>query len=453
MRELLTWRAPPGVLGPAERAPAADAPIPGAPLPPSTIGEGTTHMQPVVPGARPKHLRPDSLLLLLRLWADNEKQQPNRHLVAAKPSADGLFNPPKRPPASSLSDPPSEASYAAEALPPWRARAEESKGGACVKPAVANGVAHGADLQMKLYGVLARARARGLPLPALPPYEASLLVAVEAASGQRTATAWRQVAAGLQAEGVRPVAADLARLEVQAAAGQRQAEAVWDQQAQLALGGGVAAGDEETMQMKQAMEQRNNAGLAATTAPHGKLSIEQRQRGRALKAAMHARSSRAALTPIELEGIAEAQRTLAYVESLERGPDGFSMVPKRTPPPKEHDEEEGLAEQLEAEADRAASKLQATARGRNSRRDVAAMRPEQALGLTPTPTPTPNPNPNPNPTPQPVPEPEPSPGVRRRQGLLPQEADRARGRGIQRPRARAHLPRRGVSRGGPNPNP
>jgi hypothetical protein len=189
-------------------------------------------------------------------------------------------------------------------------------------------VAHGADLQLKLFGVLARARARGLPLPVLPPYEASLLVAVEAASGQRTATAWRQVAAGLQAEGLRPVAADLARLETQAAAGQRQVdpaaltppprphppqalptspptphllpltpptpphhpdqvEAVWDQQAQLALGGGVAAGDEETMHMKEAMEQRNNAGLAATTAPHGKLSIEQRQRGRALKARAH----------------------------------------------------------------------------------------------------------------------------------------------------------------------
>ena len=59
MRELLTWRAPPGVLGPPERAPPADAPIPGAPLPPSTIGEGTAYMQPVVPGARPKHLRPD----------------------------------------------------------------------------------------------------------------------------------------------------------------------------------------------------------------------------------------------------------------------------------------------------------------------------------------------------------------------------------------------------------
>ena len=41
---------------------------------------------------------------------------------------------------------------------------------------------------------------------------------------------------------------------------------------------------------------------------------------------MAGRSSRAALTPIELEGLAEAQRTAAYVESLERGPDGFTMV-------------------------------------------------------------------------------------------------------------------------------
>ena len=382
MRELLTWKAPPGVLGPPERAPPADVHSPGAPLPPSSIGAGTMYMQPVVPGARPKHLRPDALLLLLRLWADNEKQQPNRHLVAAKPSADGVFAPPKRPAASSLSDPPNEGTYASEALPPWRARAEEAKGGACVKPAVANGVAHGADLQLKLFGVLARARARGLPLPVLPPYEASLLVAVEAASGQRTAMAWRQVAAGLQAEGLRPVAADLARLETQAAAGQRQVEAVWAQQAQLALGGGVAAGDEETMNMKQAVEQRNNAGLAATTAPHGKLSIEQRQRGRVLKAAMAGRSSRAALTPIELEGIAEAHRTVAHVESLERGPDGFTMVPKSLPPPQE--ESDGwLAAQHEAEAEEAlaASKLQATTRGRNSRRDVAAMRPEQALDL------------------------------------------------------------------------
>ena len=225
MRELLTWKAPPGVLGPPERAPDPKLFKPGAPLPPSSIGTGTMYMQPVVPGEPPKNLRPDSLLLLLRLWADNEKQQPNRHLVAAKPSADGIFAPPKRPAASSLSDPPNQETYEKEKLPPWRARAEEAKGGACVKPVVANGVAHGADLQLKLFGVLARARARGLPLPVLPPYEASLLVAVEAASGQRTATAWRQVAAGLQAEGLRPVAADLARLETQAAAGQRQVEA------------------------------------------------------------------------------------------------------------------------------------------------------------------------------------------------------------------------------------
>jgi len=54
-------------------------------------------------------------------------------------------------------------------------------------------------------------------------------------------------------------------------------------------------------------------------------------------------------------------------------------VPKRVPPPEEAEEEEALAGELEAEADRAASKLQATTRGRNSRRDVAEMRPEQAL--------------------------------------------------------------------------
>ena len=51
------------------------------------------------------------------------------------------------------------------------------------------------------------------------------------------------------------------------------------------------------------------------------------------------------------------------------------------PPPEEAEEEEALAGELEAEADRAASKLQATTRGRNSRRDVAEMRPEQALDL------------------------------------------------------------------------
>ena len=54
-------------------------------------------------------------------------------------------------------------------------------------------------------------------------------------------------------------------------------------------------------------------------------------------------------------------------------------MPKRVPPPEEAEEEEALAGELEAEADRAASKLQATTRGRNSRRDVAEMRPEQAL--------------------------------------------------------------------------
>jgi len=136
-----------------------------------------------------------------------------------------------------------------------------------------------------------------------------------------------------------------------------QVEAVWAQQAQLALGGGVEAGDKETMHLKQAVEQRNNAGLAATTAPHGKLSIEQRQRGRVLKAEMAGRSSRAALTPIELEGIAEANRTVAYVESLERGPDGFTMVPRALRPPQEQ-EEERLAEQQEAEEAQAAAKLQ-----------------------------------------------------------------------------------------------
>ena len=107
MREFLTWQAPPGVLGPPERP--DPKPKPGAPLPPSTIGAGTVHMQPVVPGARPKHLRPDSLLLLLRLWADNEKQQPNRHLLAVKPSADGVFAPPKR-----LADPNSNPSPGAQ---------------------------------------------------------------------------------------------------------------------------------------------------------------------------------------------------------------------------------------------------------------------------------------------------------------------------------------------------
>ena len=54
---------------------------------------------------------------------------------------------------------------------------------------------------------------------------------------------------------------------------------MWAQQAQLSLGGDVVGDDEERLRLKQAVEQRNNAGLAATTAPHGKLSIEQRQRG------------------------------------------------------------------------------------------------------------------------------------------------------------------------------
>ena len=159
-----------------------------------------------------------------------------------------------------------------------------------------------------------------VPLPPLPPREAGLLVAVEAAAGQRTAAAWRLVAAELQHEGVRPVAADLARLEAQAAAGQRAVEAVWAQQRHLERVGAEEAADKERVHLTRAVTQSRNAGLAAATAPHGKLSIEQRQRGRALKKAMLSQSSRAELTPLELDAIAEAQRTQARAPPARRAP-------------------------------------------------------------------------------------------------------------------------------------
>lgn len=267
---------------------------------------------PPLPGGAgaQKNLRPDSMLMLLRLWASHEKQQPNRHLVAHAPAAGAA---PARPHAASLLDPPKPP----PTPQPWQERAEEQKGGACVKLAVATAVAHTADLQLKLFSVVVRARLRGLPLPPLPPHEAGLLLAVEAAAGQRTSATWRQVALELQEEGARPVAADLARLEAQASAGQRQVEFVWATQAQLQREGRVATLADETKHFAASVSRSHTAGLAATTAPHGKLSIEQRSRGRRLKAAMMARPSKAELTPYEIDAMEEAQKTMAFWQERE----------------------------------------------------------------------------------------------------------------------------------------
>ena len=95
---------------------------------------------------------------------------------------------------------------------------------------------------------------------------------------------------------------------------------MWAQQRHLERVGAEEAADKERVHLTRAVTQSRNAGLAAATAPHGKLSIEQRQRGRALKKAMLSQSSRAELTPLELDAIAEAHRTQARAPPARRAP-------------------------------------------------------------------------------------------------------------------------------------
>lgn len=211
-----------------------------------------------------------ALSVLLRLWASAE-QPPSLGALRAPGESTGRDAVARAP-----------ALGAATELLGWTDREEE-------RPSEVLG---------KLYSLVVRAERSDLPLPPLSERDETLLTAARAYASVKEGRAWSKLAVSLDEEGLQPVAADVRRMAEAVEASGRAVDTSWAVQREQ-----WGAIRERSEQDEKGTYERA-LGRVSMTKPagsverarsmkpaHGVTSFEQKQRGKAFKAAMNKRPS------------------------------------------------------------------------------------------------------------------------------------------------------------------
>lgn len=151
----------------------------------------------------------------------------------------------------------------------------------------------------KLYSLVVRAERSDLPLPPLSERDETLLMAARAYASVKEGRAWSKLAVSLDEEGLQPVAADVRRMAEAVEASGRAVDTSWA--AQREQWGAIRERSEQgekgsyeralgRVSVMKPVSSVERAKLLQQPV-HGMPNFEQKQRGKAIKAAMSKRSS------------------------------------------------------------------------------------------------------------------------------------------------------------------
>jgi hypothetical protein len=154
------------------------------------------------------------------------------------------------------------------------------------------------DLLGKLYSLVVRAERSDMPLPPLSERDCTLLTAARAYASVKEGRAWSRLAVSLEEEGLQPVAADVRRIAEAIDASGRAVDTSWAAQREqwglireLAERGEVGMCERALGRVSVMKPAASVEGKWSTKSAHGVPSFEQKQRGKAIKAAMSKRPS------------------------------------------------------------------------------------------------------------------------------------------------------------------